>query len=54
MAQQKIERGEAPYPSGAGPDAEIPAFLTTVNELQKKYLDKIHKVALNYKFKQNL
>lgn len=51
MAQQKIERGEAPYPSGAGPDAEIPAFLTTVNELQKKYLDKIHKVALNYKFK---
>ena len=51
MAQQKIERGEAPYPSGAGPDAEIPAFLATVNELQKKYLDKIHKVALNYKFK---
>jgi len=51
MAQQKIERGQAPYPSGAGPDAEIPAFLATVNELQKKYLDKIHRVALNYKFK---
>ncbi len=51
MAQQKIERGEAPYPSGAGPDAEIQSFLTTVNEFQKKDLDKIHKVALNYKFK---
>lgn len=51
IAQQKIERGEAPYPSGAGPDTEIPAFLTTVNELQKKYLDTIHKVAFNYKFK---
>lgn len=52
MAQKKIERGEAPYPSGAGPDAEIPAFLTTVNELQKKYLDKIHKVVSSYKFKK--
>lgn len=51
MAQEKIERGEAPYPSGAGPDAEIPAFLTIVNELQKKYLDKIHKLVVNYKFK---
>jgi hypothetical protein len=49
MAQEKIERGQTPYPSGAGPDAEIPAFLTTVNEFQKKYLDKIHKVILNYK-----
>ena len=51
MAQKKIEKGEAPYPSGAGPDVEIPAFLTTVNELQKKYLDKIHKVVSIYKFK---
>lgn len=51
MAQEKIERGQTPYPSGAGPDVEIPAFLATLNEFQKKYLDKIHKAIFNYKFK---
>jgi len=47
MVEKGIEEGKFPCPPGS----EISGFLTAVNELQKKYLDKIHKFASNYKFK---
>jgi len=48
MVEKGREEGkpEFSYPPGS----EISGFITTVNDLQKKYLDKIHKVALSYKF----
>lgn len=47
LAVIKLERGEtSPFPG-----AEIDFFNSTVNELQKKYLDRIHEVVAGWKFK---
>jgi len=46
LAVIKLERGEtSPFPG-----AEIDFFNSTVNELQRKYLDKIHEVIAGWKF----
>jgi len=46
LAVIKLERGEAsPFPG-----AEIDFFNSTVNELQRRYLDKIHEVIAGWKF----
>jgi len=47
LANRKLETGEISAPPGG----EIDAFNSTVNEFQKKYLDKIHEIILNWKFK---
>lgn len=47
MAEKGMDEGKFSRPPGN----EIGAFITTVSDLQKKYLDKIHKVVSNYKFK---
>jgi len=46
LAVIKLERGE----SSPFPGAEIDFFNSTVNELQRKYLDKIHQVIAGWKF----
>jgi len=47
IVEKGIEEGKFPCPPGS----EISGFLTAVNELQKKYLNKIHKMVSTYKFK---
>jgi len=48
LAVMKLKRGEAPpFP---GVEAEIGFFNSMVNELQKKYLDRIHEVVAGWKF----
>ena len=47
MIEKGKEKGKFPWPPGD----EIGGFITTVSDLQKKYLNKIHKAVLNYKFK---
>jgi len=46
LAVVKLERGE----SSPFPGAEIDFFNSTVNELQKKYLDRIHEVIAGWRF----
>jgi len=46
LATEKLERGE----SSPFPGAEIDFFNSTVNILQKKYLDKIHEVIAGWEF----
>lgn len=48
MAEKGIETHPEKFP--CPPGGEIDAFISAVNEFQKKYLDKIHKVILTYKF----
>lgn len=47
LAERKLETGEITPPEGG----LIAAFNSEVNSFQKKYLDKIHEIILNYKFK---
>jgi len=47
LATRKLERGE----SSPFPGAEVDFFNSTVNSLQKKYLDKIHEAVAGWKFK---
>ena len=47
LARKKIETGGI----SVAPEGQIDAFNSTVNEFQKKYLDKIHEIILNWKFK---
>lgn len=46
MIEKGKEKGKFPWPPGD----EIGGFIATMSGLQKEYLDKIHKVVLNYKF----
>jgi hypothetical protein len=49
LAGKKLEEiGGIP----GGPEAQIAAFNSEVNKFQKKYLDKIHEIIFNWKFKQ--
>ena len=48
LAGKKLEEiGGIP----GGPEAQIAAFNSEVNKFQKKYLDKIHEIILNWEFK---
>lgn len=46
LARRKLETGGI----STNPEAQIDAFNSEVNNMQKKYLDKIHEVILNWKF----
>ena len=49
LAGRKLKQGESPpFP---GVEAEIAFFNSTVNNLQKKYLDRIHEAVAGWKFK---
>lgn len=48
LAMRKIEEGGI---TGSPEEAQIYAFNSEVNNFQKKYLDKIHEVILNWRFK---